>query len=59
MRPKAFPSAVSFARPATGHMPFAGHRTVATIWAYQDAAIKRALDRHAEEYGFDPKAVAG
>lgn len=48
-------------RPAVGHMPFTGHRTVATIWAQQEAARRRELmrEREAMEYGFDPDSLKG
>lgn len=39
-------------RAATGHMPFPGHRTMATVWAQQDAAFRRAKD-----YGFDRESL--
>lgn len=41
-------------RPAVGHMPFTGHRTVATVWAQQSAARKR---RKAMDFGFDPESL--
>jgi len=46
---------------ATGHMPFPGHRTVATVWAQQAAARKRERElggrRRAMQYGFDPDCL--
>jgi predicted PhzF superfamily epimerase YddE/YHI9 len=48
-------------RAATGHMPFAGHRTVATVWAQQAAARKRERERRpftkAIEFGFEPDSL--
>ena len=44
-------------RAATGHMPFPGHRTVAVVWAKQEACRRQAITnatRIAREYGFDP-----
>lgn len=42
-RLRRFPSGV--VRATTEHMPFAGHRTVATVWAQQKAARKSPADR--------------
>lgn len=48
-------------RPAIGHMPFPGHRTVATIWNTEAAARKRERElkphRKAMEYGLDPDSL--
>lgn len=48
-------------RPAVGHMPFTGHRTVATIWNTEAAARKRERElkphRKAIEYGFEPDSL--
>lgn len=46
-------------RAAVGHMPFTGHRTVATIWAQQAAASRRNLEsqRKAIGFGFDPDSL--
>lgn len=48
-------------RAAVGHMPFTGHRTVATVWAQQAAASKRnrelAPHRKAMRFGFDPDSL--
>lgn len=38
-------------RPAVGHMPFTGHRTVATVWAQQ------RKHRKLMEWGFDPESL--
>lgn len=48
-------------RAAIGHMPFTGHRTVATIWAQQTAASRRNLEsrRKAMGFGFDPDSLKG
>lgn len=43
-------------RPSVGHMPFTGHRTVATVWAQQAAARKR---RKSMDFGFDPESLKG
>jgi hypothetical protein len=48
------------ARPAIGHMPFPGHRTVAAIWTRQEAARQRAIAAtgpQARAYGFDPDSL--
>jgi hypothetical protein len=53
-------SAQPRARPAIGHMPFPGHRTVAAIWARQEAARQRAIaatGQQARAYGFDPNSL--
>lgn len=46
---------------ATGHIPFPGHRTVATVWAQQAAARKRERELRplmkAMEYGLDPDSL--
>lgn len=46
-------------RPAVGHIPFPGHRTMATVWAQQSAARRREAmkQREAEEYGFEPESL--
>lgn len=43
--------------PAQGHMPFVGHRTVAALWAKQDAAKRKAAlrQREAMSFGFEPE----
>jgi hypothetical protein len=50
-------------RPAVGHMPFPGHRTVATIWNTEAAAKKRERElkpfRKAMEYGLEPDSLKG
>jgi hypothetical protein len=41
-------------------MPFPGHRTVAAIWARQEAARQRAIAAtgpQARAYGFDPDSL--
>lgn len=55
---------IANATPATaaqGHMPFPGHRTVATVWAQQAAARKRERELRpllkAMEYGLDPDSL--
>lgn len=50
------------AKAAKGHMPFEGHRTVATFLAQQDAAKQRVRPgrsglQRAMEYGFDPECL--
>jgi hypothetical protein len=46
---------------ATSHMPFPGHRTMATVWAQQAAARKRERERvghrGAMQFGFDPASL--
>lgn len=48
-------------RATVGHMPFPGHRTVAVVWAKQEAARRREAMRQREmvEYGFDPESLKG
>jgi len=46
---------------AVGHIPFPGHRTMATVMAQQAAARRREREvaghRNAMKYGFDPASL--
>lgn len=45
-------------RPAAGHMPFEGHRTVAEVWEQQERAARRPdRFRRAKQFGFDPASL--
>lgn len=55
---RTFPSRNGWGSPAVGHMPFPGHRTVATIWAQQAAARKREREhRKSMDWGFEPDSL--
>lgn len=41
-------------KPAIGHMPFPGHRTVAEVWEEQERAARY---RRAGEFGFDRSSL--
>ena len=49
------------ARPVTGHFPFPGHRTVATVDAQRAAARRREREQRpflkAMEFGLDPDCL--